>query len=171
MQPLFEGGVCSKKYGICVAWSLCTSVQLSLVSEYATSRRSHASSSVKSPIESSLDFPQSKMEGFQRFTRIIDSKNPRVSRTSEEEDEDNVSVISGPFEEIGNGSKATGGPQTEVAGRNSLERTSIPLGKSSGQLEKQGTGNGTGMGNGNGNLRKKVHEFSVIFFMNRTRND
>ena len=94
----------------------------------ATSGHSHASSSVKSPIESSLDFPQSKMEGFQRF---IDSENPRVSRRSEEEDEDNVSVISGPFEEIGDGSKATGGPQTEVAGRNSLERTSTPSDKSS----------------------------------------
>ena len=84
MQPLFEGGIYSKKYGICMAWSSCTSIRLSLVSEYATSRRSHASSSVKSPIESSLDFPQSKMEGFQRFTGIIDSKNPCVSRRSEE---------------------------------------------------------------------------------------
>ena len=97
----------------------------------ATSGHSHASSSVKSPIESSLDFPQSKMERFQRFTGIADSENPRVSRRSEEEDEDNVSVISGPFEEIGDGSKATGGPQTEVAGRNSLERTSTPSDKSS----------------------------------------
>ena len=97
----------------------------------ATSGYSHASSSLKSPIESSLDFPQSKMEGFQRFTGINDGESHRVSRRSEEEDEDNMSVISGPFEEIGDGSKATGIQQAEASARNSLERSSTPSDKSS----------------------------------------
>ena len=103
------------------------------LSNKATPPPSSASSQgLKSPIESSLDFPQTGKEGFRRLIPTNNGKSPRVSRNGEEEDGDNVSNVSGPFEEISDGDKSTNELEesSEMTFRNPLERAGTPSDRS-----------------------------------------
>ena len=86
-------------------------------------------SSVKSPIESSLDFPQAGKDGFRR---LIPAKSPRLSRNGED-NEDNMSDVSGPFEEISDVDRSTNELEesSELTFKSLLERAGTPSDRSS----------------------------------------